>query len=677
MQGEAGVRLDIDGGDQVDPTLGGPCEDDGQCDDKVDCTVDHCDTTIGRCRFEPDDARCADPSYCNGAEKCDVRGGCMAGEVVACSDNSTCTIDTCVEETQSCRHEPRDADGDGDPTRNCGGQDCDDTNPLVSGKTSEVCGNKRDDDCDGEIDEADCASPEHDSCATALMIDEQGYYDVDLTATKLDYPSDCATEDDGFRDSVLQVTLPDGGPWDLDVTGKLDSGALALATSESCGSLKDQTCQKAFLAPAGGSASRLILRGVPAGAYPIYVQSDTEASVQVNVRWRAAEPKLGEYCEDAIPLEASGPPVLVRLPGYSLDTSSLCQPDTGDAFVAFTLEEAADITLVAEAKNELGVPVIALLDDTCRREMTCRNSQPGRLFVRDLAPGHYRVLVAGSGLDDISVRLDAAPVTPTPPGEGCDNAPPLSVGVEELVDLSVHEDAVFPHCLVGAPDATFEFGLEAKRDVMLVGRFSSGDTGSLSISSSPCTANRACEAGGPVLRAVKYSLEPGDYRGIIESARGNPVALSWFTRPPVAPLHVPFADDCRGVVTIPEQGGRFTGNTNNSFPDFSAGCDVGGQSEGGAPDQILKLTLTAPRRVILDMRGSNYATMLSVRRGPDCPGEELQLACATGYYDPRSFLDLDLQAGDYFVQIDGYDGASGAWKLDVFTAEPSPGSTRQ
>jgi hypothetical protein len=31
-------------------------------------------------------------------------------------------------------------------------------------------------------------------------------------------------------------------------------------------------------------------------------------------------------------------------------------------------------------------------------------------------------------------------------------------------------------------------------------------------------------------------------------------------------------------------------------------------------------------------------------------------------------LDLDLQAGDYFIQIDGFDGAAGAWKLDVFSA---------
>jgi hypothetical protein len=47
---------------------------------------------------------------------------------------------------------------------------------------------------------------------------------------------------------------------------------------------------------------------------------------------------------------------------------------------------------------------------------------------------------------------------------------------------------------------------------------------------------------------------------------------------------------------------------------------------------------------------------------------ELPLACAPGYRAGRSYLDLDLQAGDYFIQIDGYDGDAGAWKLDVFTA---------
>jgi hypothetical protein len=277
-------------------------------------------------------------------------------------------------------------------------------------------------------------------------------------------------------------------------------------------------------------------------------------------------------------------------------------------------------------------------------------------------------MVAATGPDDVSVRLETAPVSEAPPGEGCDDAQPLSVGVEQIADLSSHEDAVFPECLVGAPDATFGFELAGKRDVALIGRFAAGDEGAVSIAKAGCSANYVCQSGLGTQRAMRYGLAKGEYRAVIESARGNPVGLSWFERPAVTAVYVPFADDCGGLVTIPETGGRFSGNTANAFPDFNGGCDVGGQAEGGAPDQMLKLSLGAPHRVIFDMRGSGFATMLSVREGKFCPGVEMPLSCAPGYGATRSYLDLDLQAGDYFVQIDGYDGASGPWKLDVFTA---------
>jgi hypothetical protein len=38
--------------------------------------------------------------------------------------------------------------------------------------------------------------------------------------------------------------------------------------------------------------------------------------------------------------------------------------------------------------------------------------------------------------------------------------------------------------------------------------------------------------------------------------------------------------------------------------------------------------------------------------------------------DGRSFLDRVLPAGEYFVQIDGYDRALGNWVLDVFVGDP-------
>lgn len=731
--GASGFSLGVDGGDELDPTLGGPCEDDGQCDDGVGCTTDRCDNELGRCRFSADDAKCDDGVYCDGVERCDLRMGCVEGDVVACSDNSTCTIDTCVEETQGCRHDPRDADGDGDPTRNCGGNDCDDTNPLVSSESAEICGNGRDDDCDGEQDEADCGAPQYDTCADALSVTKPGFYEVDLTAAGLDYPSRCATMEDRYRDVVLEVTLPEGGPYDLDLVAKVDGGRLALGVADECGepstecvgsymlsgrggaddascarvpqrdsaacglqdawSCDDAASAKLFLAaqdgscrttlqipdvalgfccpPPDASVSRLILRGVGPGTYPVYVAGDAEGPAQVQVQWRDAEDALGDGCGDAVPIVADGDPVLLRLPSYTVDTRTECslhRPRTGDAFVSFTLAEPRDVTLVAEAQNGLGAPLLSLLSDTCGAEKTCRRTQPARLFDRALPAGSYKVLVAGTTPDDVSVRLETAPVSEAPPGEGCDQAEPLVAGTEQIVDLSEHEDAVHPQCLVGAPDATFDFELSGKRDVMLIGRFSNGDTGSVSFVSSSCDSSSACGAGS-WQRVVSYGMAAGTHRAVIESARGNPVGISWLERPVSAPVVVPFSDDCDAAVSIPEAGGRFTGNTSNAFPDFDAGCDVGGQAPGGAPDQLLKLHVTAPRRVILDMQGSAYDTMLSVRKGPSCPGAELQLACAAGYGASRSFLDLELQAGDYFIQIDGYDGDKGPWKLDVFTAE--------
>ena len=147
-----------------DPTLGGPCLDNTQCDDGLDCTLDGCDTAFERCRHLPNHELCDDGVYCNGTEVCAPSLGCRAAAVPTCSDEDTCTIDTCIESSQSCHHEPRDADGDGDPVRACGGEDCRDDDALVWSGALERCANSVDDDCDGAIDELDCTEPEHDRC---------------------------------------------------------------------------------------------------------------------------------------------------------------------------------------------------------------------------------------------------------------------------------------------------------------------------------------------------------------------------------------------------------------------------------------------------------------------------------------------------------------------------------
>lgn len=70
------------------------------------------------------------------------------------------------------------------------------------------------------------------------------------------------------------------------------------------------------------------------------------------------------------------------------------------------------------------------------------------------------------------------------------------------------------------------------------------------------------------------------------------------------------------------------------------------------------------------MEGSAYNTILDVRQGPNCPGTEMANACAVGYPPDKSYLDSTLAPGVYYVQIDGFQYASGPWFLDVRVVDP-------
>jgi hypothetical protein len=106
------------------------------------------------------------------------------------------------------------------------------------------------------------------------------------------------------------------------------------------------------------------------------------------------------------------------------------------------------------------------------------------------------------------------------------------------------------------------------------------------------------------------------------------------------------------------------------MPDYGSGCDAPNQPPGGAPDQVLGLNLTQPQRVVLDMEGSQYTTLLDVYEGPSCPGTPVPNACYVGFGAQRSFLDLELSAGQYWIVVTGYAGQKGAWDLDVRVLPP-------
>jgi len=80
----------------------GPARD---CADLVGCTVDGCDEVSDVCTHTPDDSRCDDGAWCNGAETCDAQAGCLPGA-------DPCPGQSCNEATDSCEGCQSDADCD-------------------------------------------------------------------------------------------------------------------------------------------------------------------------------------------------------------------------------------------------------------------------------------------------------------------------------------------------------------------------------------------------------------------------------------------------------------------------------------------------------------------------------------------------------------------------------------
>lgn len=662
-----------DTADRFAPKVGQPCSSDNDCDDEIPCTHDECDETTQRCRHTGNHGMCQDQGYCNGAELCDPAVGCVTGEPITCSDDDPCTIDRCIEATRSCEHIPRDVDGDGDPDWHCGGGDCDDTNPLVNSHVQEICGNGRDDNCNEEIDEQPCVTVAHDTCADPLMLTSGVQAELQLfgagsSLTASCVPSGLAT----LRNGVAAIMVPDDRAYDLDAWVQGDTEPIFIAVSEQCGKVATElACNGEGVGPLGAFA-RVMVRNVPAGPLPIYVFSAKEMPLQLKATlMEASAGPTNETCATAIALEP-GKSQVARLAGTFKDLATACDGRTGDLVYRFTTEKNHDLYVYATSLDGRGEPVLSLRGEHCSTpadELRCRQGNAPVLYARALTAGTYFISVSATAPTDVSFKYELSDPSTPPVGDTCDDAPQMDTNVTHEIALDGYFDTVKDSCLENAPDAVRSISLTETSDVLLLGNITSGDKGAVSLWKPGCSKADllGCEmSNASPVRWGKKGIAPGDYRVVIETEAGNPARLTAFTRAAVAPNYVLFSDTCETAYAVGKTGGTFYGNTAGGIGRYAASCDQGGIGKYGAPEQFLKLQLDEKRRVILDARESSYQTLINVRKGPTCPGQEVTRGCTIGVYQQNSFLDLELEAGIYYIQIDGYYGDYGAWTLDVF-----------
>ncbi|MDB4987006.1 MAG: Tryptophan synthase alpha chain [Myxococcaceae bacterium] len=149
----------------VAPPVGCPAG----CDDRVDCTIDRC--VDGVCTHSIDN------SVCQGSASCTLTMGCQTSAktcMVAadCADTDPCTTNLgCLNKI--CKTAVTDVDGDGNPTPECGGTDCDDTNGFVNVTDTESC-DGLDNNCDKLVDNgATCGAGE--SCTAGHCVCAAGF----------------------------------------------------------------------------------------------------------------------------------------------------------------------------------------------------------------------------------------------------------------------------------------------------------------------------------------------------------------------------------------------------------------------------------------------------------------------------------------------------------------------
>jgi hypothetical protein len=596
----------------------------------------------------------------------------VPGPVVTCQDNDNCTIDSCIEATKSCEHVPRDSDGDGDPDDHCETKkDCDDTDPTVSSQRAEICGNFKDDNCNGQVDEQPCSTPMNDVCATALAVTAPGTLLLDTTAAKKDYATSCTvTNPAAARDIVLEITVPAGAAKDVRIRARTSAppNEVAVAIQGACGEpATELSCGNI------GSDARTIARGV-AGGTTVYaiVTTKAESPVDVTVDMPDATTKpTNESCAAPQPVTLETP-ITVSLIDAAKDLVTECdEAATGELTYSFTLNEAHDVRIFASTLYGSGAPVVSMRYTNCTDELRCRVGSSQPVFARNLQAGTYVFSVAGTGQIDANIVVKAYPPTPTPANQTCATAPSLVPNTPLLVNLSGQEDAIKNGCAPGGPNAAYALDLGQPSDLLVIGRFPQGEAGGVSLNLPACgTADvLECSPGYTPQRVSRRNLPAGSYRVVIADQAGLTTELLPLVRPTVPPITVT-SDGCVDTQEIPETGGFFTGDTTNVTADFSAGCDSPGQPIGGAKDQLLRLVLTQKRRMVFDMSGSTNTTVLNLRKGDPCPGIEVPNTCNPGTGPNRSFLDTTLEPGTYWVQIDGYSGAVGPWNLDVRALPP-------
>jgi len=114
-----------------------------------------------------------------------------------------------------------------------------------------------------------------------------------------------------------------------------------------------------------------------------------------------------------------------------------------------------------------------------------------------------------------------------------------------------------------------------------------------------------------------------------------------------------------GAPSVIVPGHVYTGNTEEGTDDAEGSC----AGSSGGRERVYRLDLPTRQRVVIEL-SAEFDTILYVRQG-DCSDDAAEVKCNDDAGPKRSRIDAVLDAGTYFVFVDGYGDETGSYRLQV------------
>ena len=658
--------------------MGGTCQlGEDPCADTVACTNDACLEETDACFNMPNHASCSNDLACDGYERCDARMGCVASAPLYCNDEDACTVDSCDEE-MGCVYVTRDLDGDGFVAGSCGGEDCDDDpryGTMIYPGATEVCENRRDDDCNGRRDfDDDACLPTNDTCTTATMLalgPTGGTFSGSTEGLRTDYSIACATGVSS-GDAVFRFSL--AAPRDVRIsTLGTPRAAIALRPFASCSAGPDIRCNS-------GPSASVFQRSVPAGDYAILVRTQTGESFDLRIELTDATaiPPV-DICDGSTTDVSAGGTFRGRFEEVDDDYPLGCHPGVfPEAAYRFTIPDDGMLRDVQITGSTSGAPfgstTFLQLTTSCASApatLRCTTGTTASIRQRGLGPGTYYILLESSALDatEWSLTVTIGPAAARNPGDACTSAIDITPTLDGTgagsrsasVALGTLEGDGGVSCGTSAPDARdayFALRLATTADVTF--RSSAAATFHYTALQSTCGvagSERRCRSGVSPLAQVFRGLPAGTHYFVVQSTAtfGN-IDVTAEVRPATP---IPMNDTCPGItLDLSAPVGRT--DTLLGFEDDL----VGGTCSGtGRPDAFYTFTLTAARRVIISAATLSGSAQLYVTLRNGCAGSTA-LFCASGA--GSASINQMLSPGTYTIQVEQALADASDFSLSVF-----------